>query len=351
MHKTVVARAAGAVFAPCFLVGSYSGISYGTIDLRYFWSVLVGVLLIALIGIWDDLKSLTPRRRFVTQLIAATFLVFWFFANNWSFFQQVALADLLACIALVFLLIMTSINFFNFADGINGFAGLSALLAIIIVIGFGHLVAEEPLFSGVRNWEHAFGCLAASIGIYLYFNVIKKSVFMGDSGSTTLGVIYGFLLLSLMQGSLDNFAPHTMPVWAMWKSALISAILWAGLVFFIFLDCGAMVVAKIVQKFPLTGCHKEHIFQKLAERFSHSRVTLFLCGLQAMVGILLFTYVRELEPGDVLIFAITIVVFISLPVIAWHARNLEKLGAPLGVDPPPAKVATPKNLNVKGARQ
>lgn len=98
-------------------------------------------------------------------------------------------------IPLAFFIFIAITNSVNLTDGLDGLAGGSSL-AYLICLAF-LISAESSLFPGRATGGAEreaqillIACLAGAVGGFLLFNVSRARVFMGDSGSLSLG---GFL--------------------------------------------------------------------------------------------------------------------------------------------------------------
>jgi UDP-GlcNAc:undecaprenyl-phosphate/decaprenyl-phosphate GlcNAc-1-phosphate transferase len=130
---------------------------------RFWWGPIVLIFVLALL---DDWKTLPWYGRFPIQSIAAV----WF---------ALLLPGQMAWPTIVFaaLVMQWSTNLFNFMDGLDGLAGTMAL------IGFAAL-----WLAGGGQFGVALLVAASCLG-FLVFNHFPAKVFMGDSGSTTLGML------------------------------------------------------------------------------------------------------------------------------------------------------------------
>jgi UDP-N-acetylmuramyl pentapeptide phosphotransferase/UDP-N-acetylglucosamine-1-phosphate transferase len=153
--------------------------------------VVVAVMLVALaaIGLWDDVRRLSPWPRLAAHAVAvgAALAVV---PGDLLVFQ--GLLGLPADRALAFVLWLWFVNLYNFMDGIDGLAagqavtigaGLSAAL-----LGFGDVWLDA--------WVGfvALPLATASLG-FLRWNWPPAKVFLGDAGSVPLGYAVGGLLL------------------------------------------------------------------------------------------------------------------------------------------------------------
>ena len=172
-----------------------------------FW--IVGAMMLYLIGVQDDLIGVGYRRKFLIQILAALLLVV---CGDWirSLGGLFGIYDLPAWlgIPLTMFLIVYITNAINLIDGIDGLA--SGLCCISLA-----MLAYMHIYVG--QYIYAFLALA-TLGILMPFwcyNVFGNAqkghkLFMGDTGSLTLGYILSFLVIHLSFVHFDETA-HTNP--------------------------------------------------------------------------------------------------------------------------------------------
>ncbi len=159
--------------------------------------LLAGLIPLALVSFQDDRKSVAARWRILVHLWAAVSLLVADLVPGSLVLPGLALA-LPAWIALplVLLFAVWMINLYNFMDGMDGFAGGMA------VIGFAALAWLGRTDSGFAAF-----CLtvaAASAG-FLVHNFPPAKIFLGDTGSTTLGFLAAVCSLWGSQAGLFPF--------------------------------------------------------------------------------------------------------------------------------------------------
>ena len=204
IHKNAVPRLGGIVFLPSVLIGCVIAFLFarmqGTTSVTLsLWTIyfLFGVTAIYIIGIIDDLFDLNAVVKLVVQLTAASMLPLaglWvndlyglFGINEIPFF----IGAPLTVITVTFIS-----NAINLIDGIDG---LSGGLTVIILCGF-------AISFGYWNLWYYVIIICALIGIliaYLYFNIFgneknNRKIFMGDTGSLSIGFLLAFLTLKLV---------------------------------------------------------------------------------------------------------------------------------------------------------
>jgi UDP-GlcNAc:undecaprenyl-phosphate GlcNAc-1-phosphate transferase len=147
--------------------------------------VLLGcAVAIFTIGLVDDLISLKPSTKLVSQMALACVLLFFGHRLNWL--NSITIDSFLT---LVWVVGMT--NAFNLLDNMDG---LCAGTAVIVAAAFlanlgaaGAVALPEPHYLAIL--------MGATLG-FLVYNLHPASIFMGDSGSLLLGFSFAALTLS-----------------------------------------------------------------------------------------------------------------------------------------------------------
>ena len=192
-------------------------------DLRnwYTWLSLFAILGFGAIGFADDwLKisrknpaGLSPRLKMVGQLLVAATIVILIYINRsgnttmiYVPFNKYPVCDLgWFYIPFGIIILVGASNAVNLTDGLDG---LAIGLVFLVAIGFAILayITGRADFAAYLNIPFMAGCselavlslalIGASIG-FLWFNCHPAEVFMGDTGSLSLGGIIGLMALLL----------------------------------------------------------------------------------------------------------------------------------------------------------
>lgn len=136
-----------------------------------------------MLGLWDDRYHISPKFKFIGQLICAHLL---FFSGYHIDLVSVPVINYLFTVTWV-LGIMNSINMLDNMDGISTIAALTALLACAIT-----LYINESYFSPIMII--GLSCIGGLMG-FLYYNWHPSKLYMGDSGSQFLGIILSALAI------------------------------------------------------------------------------------------------------------------------------------------------------------
>ena len=208
VHTMPVPRLGGLSFFPVILMSMFLVIGFRL----YFWDVnvsglsfnmlyeylflFVGMTLLYLVGVCDDLVGVGYRYKFAVQIAAAFLLVL---SGNWfdSFGGLFGIYSVPVWVGVpftVFIVVYTT-NAINLIDGIDGLAsGLCCIaLSVLSVIFF-------------LRGQYVYALLAiCTLGILMPFwcyNVFGNAnrghkLFMGDAGSLTLGYVISFLIIHM----------------------------------------------------------------------------------------------------------------------------------------------------------
>lgn len=226
--------------------------------------IIMGAVLVFCVSILDDRFGLPAYLRLFIQLGAALILIRSGFVIDGDIIPGLALSPGPVATLLTVLMSLWLINLYNFMDGMDGLAGGMA------VIGFGTLAIlgwqqGDALFSGA-----AMAVCLASAG-FLWFNFPPARIFMGDSGSTTLGFL--------------------VAAFAIWASRRGIAWIWLTLVIFspFVVDATMTLLRRALRGERIWLAHRSHFYQRLVQLgWGHRRTVIveyavmLICSLTAL---------------------------------------------------------------------
>jgi UDP-GlcNAc:undecaprenyl-phosphate GlcNAc-1-phosphate transferase len=236
----------------------------GTVAIVFF-----GAILLAALALFDELRALPRIVRLMLQVAIAVAVVRGIDQTGslGSLNSSVLSGWRLLAAALALVWLVGLINTYNFMDGLNGMAAVSA-----VVIGSALAVLA------IRRGDLPAAVLASSAAGaaagFLPFNLPSGSIFMGDSGSTVLGLTFGALVL-------DAVAAGVSPAVALLPLAPFV------------LDAGTTVVRRAArgERFFSTP-HRSHYYQRLQQQgWSHAAVA----GLYGALAFLSATVALALD--------------------------------------------------------
>lgn len=202
VHCRPISRLGGVTFFPVIVLVMCSislfelhngyAIGLGRNLLNEMLCLLVGLMLLYIVGVCDDLIGVRYNRKFLVQILAAAFLpLSGLYIHN--FYGLFGWYEIPALVGVLFTMLLTVfiINAINLIDGIDGLASGLCMVALSI---FGVTLA-------INGWwiytMLAFVCVGVLIPFFIY-NVFGNAerghkIFMGDTGSLTLGFIISLL--------------------------------------------------------------------------------------------------------------------------------------------------------------
>lgn len=229
------------------------------------WSCLAaGTALLAMMGLADDLRPLSPLAKFAVQLLAVAVML-------WPL--QVLPAESLAGHWLLLLpAVILWVNIWNFMDGSHGLVAVQALLIALAVC---LLPGQTPALRLA-----ALALAGACIG-FLPFNLPEARLFLGDVGSHALAAaVIGLLLTSV------HYRTLSLPEALMLSSVLL-------------VDALSTLARRLFAGKKLWRAHREHLYQFAVRRgFAPWRVCLGY-GVLTVIAILIVFACRQAGDGGV----------------------------------------------------
>ena len=253
-HSTIVLRGGGIIFSLAMVVWAVMMAVQGECQtVVSYLPFLAGLLMVAGVSFWDDVKSLPDSVRLVVQFVAMG-LMFWSMnIMHWNMWWIVLIA-LIVCVG--------ATNVINFMDGINGItAGYSLAVLVPLVFLNQELVFMEPSF-----------LIVAILGVLVFciFNFRPKGkakCFAGDVGSIAIAFIMLFAIGKLV-------------------------VLTGDVTYLIFLlvygvDGCLTICHRIMLHENLGEAHRKHAYQLMANelKIGHVKVSLLYMIMQLVVSL------------------------------------------------------------------
>ncbi len=153
-------------------------------------TVLLPALAMGILGLIDDLRSLSPLLRLITQTLVGTFVAL-VLVQGGTVGTSFATPALNTAVTIFWIVgICNSINFFDNLDGAaSGAVGIAALGAFVIAFDRGQVLVSAL----------SIVTAGATIG-FLMWNKSPAKIYMGDAGALFLGVIISVVTIRLNPG-------------------------------------------------------------------------------------------------------------------------------------------------------
>lgn len=276
IHSVAVPRIGGVAVFLAFIatLGAAHVVGFpATADLHFIASVAAGAVLLFLLGLFDDIRGVSPVAKIVVQTAAAIGVIVGglrLALLGVSAHTAVSLGWVEA--PLLVLWIVGATNAYNLIDGLNGLAGgvgiVAAVTATAVALLLGHAwvaLASVALTGGLVG--------------FLRYNFPRAHVFLGDSGSMPVGFLLA--VLTVRGATLPNgVVLFVIPVVAL---------------FLPLVDASLAIIRRWLRNQPVSGADARHIHHRLiALGLSQPRTAIVLWCVASSVAVL--GVVLELTP-------------------------------------------------------
>jgi UDP-GlcNAc:undecaprenyl-phosphate GlcNAc-1-phosphate transferase len=239
-------------------------------------AILVGSFLVFVIGVYDDIKGAAVWSRLGIE-IAAAFLVYSAGIRITSVADPLGgilhLGWLSLPVTLLWIVVIT--NAVNLIDGLDGLAAGTGILILLTIL--------------LLNWDRlgsllvlsVFPLLGALLG-FLVYNFPPASIFMGDSGSLSLGFFLASFAIVASAGAARSKI--------VWITALAFSLP--------LLDMAYAVLRRWYRGVPIYTADRDHLHHKLLDKgMANRKVLLFFYGANLILMLALILLVKvKLSP-------------------------------------------------------
>src|SRR5580658_4961307 len=271
VHKSPVPRVGGVPLMVAYL-GAFAVLLVSPLaatrvvehGLPIAWKILPGAALVFGIGLLDDLRGLKPWHKFAGQAVAASVAI-------WAGVHVSALGGLAMplwlSLPITLLWLVGCSNAFNLIDGVDGLAAGAGFFATITIL-LGALLTKNVTLS------LAMAPLAGALLGFLRYNFNPASIFLGDSGSLTIGFLLGCYGV-LWSEKAATILGMTAPLMALALPLLDTAI---------------AIARRFLREQPIMSADAGHIHHRLLARGLTPRKTALVlyaaCGIAASLSLL-----------------------------------------------------------------
>jgi UDP-N-acetylmuramyl pentapeptide phosphotransferase/UDP-N-acetylglucosamine-1-phosphate transferase len=162
------------------------------------------LLIMFFVGMKDDIIGTAPVKKLAAHLVVAFIMTLMADVRLTSFHGLFGIREIpeWAGIMLSVFTYIVVINAFNLIDGVDGLAAGVGLIAAT-VFGFWFYYAGD--------WTYAVLAFSLAGGLlgFLRFNFNPAKIFMGDSGSLTIGFLFAVLAIEMVEFEAQDL-PHTI---------------------------------------------------------------------------------------------------------------------------------------------
>jgi Fuc2NAc and GlcNAc transferase len=217
------------------------------------WSIMALSLLIASVGLRDDIRYLSIKARLLAQTVCISGLVLVLMQQLPPEIPHMISVPYALLIMALVVAGMWWLNLFNFMDGIDGMAATQTIFLLIAAASLG--AWYHPEIIGTTSWVWMLAIAAATAG-FMRLNWAPARIFMGDVGSLYLAFMtFAFMLWSMLEGWF------TLDLWLILTAAFVS-------------DTTVTLLTRMLRGERWYEAHCSHAYQRLARYWgSHASTT------------------------------------------------------------------------------
>lgn len=266
-----------------------------------FIMLMCGLVILYLVGIADDLIGVSNKLKFFIQVIAASLLpLSGLWINDlYGLGFIISLSPWIGVPLTIFITVLI-INAINLIDGLDGLC-TGVVSVVCLVLG--------SLFVYYGAWIH--GILAfVTLGVlipFFYYNVFgttkrRRRIFMGDTGSMTLGYTVAFLAISFAMNNWE-IKPFSEGAIVVAASALIVPVF----------DVARVMFVRYWTGHSMFKPDRNHLHHKLLRAgLSHSYAMMSIIGLSLFFCIFNIVLVQYISNNILLVLNVIVWIFLTM---------------------------------------
>lgn len=270
-----------------------------TDDASDFKYIVATTLLMFFVGVKDDIIGTAPMKKLAAHILCGLIIVLMANIRIKSLHGIFGIYEIpyWASIFLSLFTMIVIINAFNLIDGVDG---LAAGIGFIAAMAFGtwFLLLKDLVMSCM-----AFA-LAGSLLAFLYYNFSPAKIFMGDSGSLTIGLIMSVLAIKLIEfervSLIYQLALSTKPVIAI------------AFLIYPLVDTMRIFIYRMLNGLSPFNADRNHIHHRLQDVGFNHRQTSFVLYVSNMLVIAVAFLTIKLQPTFSLLVVVGFAVFLCL---------------------------------------
>jgi len=240
-------------------------------------TLLVGISVLFFTGLFDDLINLRAKVKFFGQFLGVALLMSQpdFRIISMHGFLGINEIPLIASIVGSMFFLLALINAFNLLDGIDG---LTSITGIIVASFYSYMFYKLGYFYYLSISITTIATLLA----FLRFNFsIKRKIFMGDTGSLTIGLVLGLLTLKLMTADAIyvslHFNPKQLPL-------ILVAVLFVPI-----LDTCRVMMIRLLKGVSMFSPDRNHVHHIIVDYgLSHRKASSLIGLVNFCIGLFMF---------------------------------------------------------------
>ena len=261
-------------------------------------------------GLLDDLRNLSPKIKFLCQIIGVALLMFQpdFRILSFHGFMGIYEIPLYVSVGGSMFFLLGLINAFNLIDGIDGLTGITG---VIVASFYSYMLYNLGYFFYLSISLATIATLLA----FLRFNFSnKRKIFMGDTGSLVIGLVLGLLTLKLLSVADDAYS--SLSFYRAQLPLFLIAVLFVPL-----LDTMRVMFLRLTSGVSMFKPDRNHLHHIIVDfGLSHRKASFFIGFVNFSVALIMFFVIQKFNTFQSLC-VLVLMFFIAIMVLFLMNKN------------------------------
>ena len=273
-------------------------------------TLIASISILFFTGLLDDFKNLSPKIKFLCQIIGVALLMFQpdFRILSLHGFMGIYEIPLYVSVGGSMFFLLGLINAFNLIDGIDGLTGITG---VIVASFFSYLLYNLGYFFYLSLSLATIATLLA----FLRFNFSNtRKIFMGDTGSLVIGLVLGVLTLKLL--SVDDTAYGSLSFYRAQLPLFLTGVLFVPL-----LDTMRVMFLRLTKGVSMFKPDRNHLHHIIVDfGLSHRKASFFIGFVNFFVALIMFFVIQKFNSFQSL-FILGLLFLIAIMILFLMNKN------------------------------
>ena len=273
-------------------------------------TLIASISILFFTGLLDDLRNLSPKIKFLCQIIGVALLMFQpdFRILSFHGFMGIYEIPLYVSVGGSMFFLLGLINAFNLIDGIDGLTGITG---VIVASFYSYMLYNLGYFFYLSISLATIATLLA----FLRFNFSnKRKIFMGDTGSLVIGLVLGILTLKLLSVADDAYS--SLSFYRAQLPLFLIAVLFVPL-----LDTMRVMFLRLTSGVSMFKPDRNHLHHIIVDfGLSHRKASFFIGFVNFSVALIMFFVIQKFNTFQSLC-VLVLMFFIAIMVLFLMNKN------------------------------
>ena len=273
-------------------------------------TLIASISILFFTGLLDDFRNLSPKIKFLCQIIGVAVLMFQpdFRILSFHGFMGIYEIPLYVSVGGSMFFLLGLINAFNLIDGIDGLTGITG---VIVASFYSYMLYNLGYFFYLSISLATIATLLA----FLRFNFSnKRKIFMGDTGSLVIGLVLGLLTLKLLSVADDAYS--SLSFYRAQLPLFLIAVLFVPL-----LDTMRVMFLRLTSGVSMFKPDRNHLHHIIVDfGLSHRKASFFIGFVNFSVALIMFFVIQKFNTFQSLC-VLVLMFFIAIMVLFLMNKN------------------------------